>query len=128
MTGCLSRPHSGGLARAIGTAESHHLSGRDLEAQLVKSRHAAEPSAQAVKLQQTGHDRGLRALLMTYADLADLPRATVFAAGSRIIRSCPLPPPGQTPDKLAAGPGAPHLARSFPMAPAIRGPCRRGCG
>jgi hypothetical protein len=43
-------PHGGGLAGAIRAEEPHHLPRRDAEAQVVESRHVAEPTAQVVEL------------------------------------------------------------------------------
>jgi hypothetical protein len=50
-------PHRRGFAGAVRTKEPHDLSGGDRKAQVVEGGHRAEPPAQAVELQEVGHER-----------------------------------------------------------------------
>src|SRR5664280_356415 len=63
------RSHGGGLAGPIRPEEPHDLSRWDAKAQLVEGCHGAEPTAQAVDIEHTGHSRSIRLLWSRLARL-----------------------------------------------------------
>jgi hypothetical protein len=53
-------PHRGGLAGAVGTEETNHLAGGDLEGKVIQGDNVTVRSAQALEGKQTTHPFTLR--------------------------------------------------------------------